>query len=474
MDALRRLQFRFAHLDWLWQRSLSPIFLGCLVFLTMLSMTFYVQLIAFRAEQNTTRQQSQLLAKDISHLLERAITRYVDGLTLSGRSLSSAITTSENEAFYYLRSMQETLPALLQLNLTENGKTLLAYPAAQSLQRLLGRDTPADKLYQTLPADTAAVLGPVTSRNGSPIFMVRIAVPANSHPSTQMLTAVFDAQRYFNKQLRELNFNNAAIAMRNLQPDQQAGAVFRGQPALFTEHSAGFSSLTLPGGQQWQIAALLPSEALAEYQRLYQLHFVVYILVTGLISLLITWVRIKAIQYQHHSKYDSLTGAMSRNEFLDRLEIEWSRSQRQGCPCTLIAVDIHQLKAINDRYGFHAGDAVLCEVVERFRSDLRRVDLLGRLGSDDFAIVAWGSNAQAATQLAERLRRQLREEPLIHNGEEIKILGNFGIAEFGVHGEGVDDCLEAAMNAIKQGEQDQGDKLVLASSLAADSRSQAC
>jgi diguanylate cyclase (GGDEF)-like protein len=101
---------------------------------------------------------------------------------------------------------------------------------------------------------------------------------------------------------------------------------------------------------------------------------------------------------------DDLTGVANRRSFLGSCERELLRSERSGEPFSLILLDLDYFKEINDRYGHHAGDAVLCAIVECLRQSLRNVDLLGRWGGEEFAVLLPGADTRAALQVAEQLR----------------------------------------------------------------------
>ena len=84
---------------------------------------------------------------------------------------------------------------------------------------------------------------------------------------------------------------------------------------------------------------------------------------------------------------DALTGLHNRRYFHETLEREVSRAQRYGRKLALIVFDLDDFKAINDRIGHLAGDAVLAEAAERVRGAVRSADIACRVGGDEFAIV---------------------------------------------------------------------------------------
>lgn len=106
---------------------------------------------------------------------------------------------------------------------------------------------------------------------------------------------------------------------------------------------------------------------------------------------------------RRQSETDPLTGALTRAG-LDRLvarQPAW-RSRPAGPP-SVVVVDLDGLKAVNDRFGHAAGDAVLRTSVEQWRPALRRADVLARTGGDEFVFVLPDTDAGAAQRLVQRL-----------------------------------------------------------------------
>src|SRR5439155_25343166 len=95
---------------------------------------------------------------------------------------------------------------------------------------------------------------------------------------------------------------------------------------------------------------------------------------------------------------DALTGLANRRELLRALY----EDAVGGPPCVLLAIDLDSFKNINDIRGHDVGDAVLSEVAERLRGNLRPGDLAARLGGDEFAVLMW-AGPRDATVVADRL-----------------------------------------------------------------------
>ncbi len=106
---------------------------------------------------------------------------------------------------------------------------------------------------------------------------------------------------------------------------------------------------------------------------------------------------------------DPLTGALSRAEFMRKLNDETVRMRRHGKPSTLVFWDLNDLKKINDTLGHAAGDAKLVEFATILQKDGRGVDSLGRLGGDEFLSLLPETNAEGAMVLWNRVNTIFRE-----------------------------------------------------------------
>jgi diguanylate cyclase (GGDEF)-like protein len=105
---------------------------------------------------------------------------------------------------------------------------------------------------------------------------------------------------------------------------------------------------------------------------------------------------------------DELTGLANRRQFFIRLNEELARVQRNpGYGAMLMALDIDDLKGINDNFGHATGDAVLREVAAILGGELRQVDTAGRIGGEEFAVLLPNTRLEDANIFAERLRLKI-------------------------------------------------------------------
>jgi diguanylate cyclase (GGDEF)-like protein len=153
---------------------------------------------------------------------------------------------------------------------------------------------------------------------------------------------------------------------------------------------------------------------------------------------------------------DALTGLWNGRAFSERLALEVARYQRYGTLLSLALIDVDGLGAINESYSEVAGDAVLRALGEMLRGLTRRTDAPARLHTDRFALLLPGVNKTAAFAVAEKLRAELRERPLLRvahavpegNRPSIDVTVCIGIASASPTAHDADALLAAADAAL--------------------------
>ena len=144
---------------------------------------------------------------------------------------------------------------------------------------------------------------------------------------------------------------------------------------------------------------------------------------------------------------DHLTQISSRGYFLQRLEEELARVQKENRPFCLLQIDIDHFKRINDSLGHAAGDAAICHMANLCRKTIRDADLLGRMGGEEFSIGLVDCDKNTALRLAELLRAACEKTPLKYKKHDIDFTCSIGVASFTGQQE-PDELLTAADKAL--------------------------
>jgi len=149
------------------------------------------------------------------------------------------------------------------------------------------------------------------------------------------------------------------------------------------------------------------------------------------------------------ARTDYLTGVFNRRHFmaLGRAEIERARRYRSGL--SILMLDVDFFKRINDRYGHHVGDAVLRTLADGCRDALRSLDVFGRLGGEEFAILLPETEREAAAEVAERLRLRLADAQVpAEGGRVVRFTVSIGVASMSSPDDSIDALLNTADRAL--------------------------
>jgi diguanylate cyclase (GGDEF)-like protein len=125
---------------------------------------------------------------------------------------------------------------------------------------------------------------------------------------------------------------------------------------------------------------------------------------------------------------DSLTGLANRGVLEDQLIREWNSCHRRHVPLTIVIVDLDHFKAINDVHGHATGDEVLRRTAQTLALTVRRSDVVGRYGGEEFVVIAPDCTPPAAITLAQRFRTALAKQTIFRDGIGIAVTASMGIA----------------------------------------------
>lgn len=149
------------------------------------------------------------------------------------------------------------------------------------------------------------------------------------------------------------------------------------------------------------------------------------------------------------AKTDSLTGLSNRRHFLELAEKELARARRYDKLLSVLMLDLDQFKGINDTHGHQTGDSVLRMVGEVCRRTLREVDIVGRLGGEEFAILLPEIDVMQAMEVAERLRQDIANAVIpLEQGGELNATASIGITTLTADDANIDKLLDLADKAM--------------------------
>ncbi len=113
---------------------------------------------------------------------------------------------------------------------------------------------------------------------------------------------------------------------------------------------------------------------------------------------------------------DGLTGLYNHRYLHERLDQEIERSNRYHTPLTCLMLDIDDFKKVNDQYGHPFGDRVLAGIAQLILQSVRRTDLAGRYGGEEFLVIMPHSNTEQALPIAQRIVSAIGDRPFIFKG----------------------------------------------------------
>lgn len=173
--------------------------------------------------------------------------------------------------------------------------------------------------------------------------------------------------------------------------------------------------------------------------------------VTGICGISPEITELKKTQHELErlSQYDDLTGLYNRRHFMSLAHQEFGRSRRYGNPLTTLMLDVDHFKRINDTYGHPVGDQVLKALGRQILDGLRGIDIAGRLGGEEFAVMLPETSIGQAIMVAERLRSQIVSAPVtLADGQCVAYTLSIGIAVLTAEHEGLDHLLQQADLAL--------------------------
>ncbi len=172
-------------------------------------------------------------------------------------------------------------------------------------------------------------------------------------------------------------------------------------------------------------------------------------LILGIIAMWAWRTKRSQIKFQRMARRDGLTGISNRQHFFESAQDALRYCAKNTREASVLAMDLDHFKSINDMHGHAAGDAVLKRAVEACQAQLRSIDLFGRMGGEEFAILLPDCNAATAAQRANQMREAIAGLPsTVDAFGEAVVTASFGIAATQVCGYSLPTLLAHADNAL--------------------------
>ena len=156
---------------------------------------------------------------------------------------------------------------------------------------------------------------------------------------------------------------------------------------------------------------------------------------------------------------DGLTQLLNRRSFMERFGEELARAARYGGALTFLMLDLDHFKQVNDTYGHLHGDYVLWQTSQLIRSCIRKADIAGRYGGEEFGVIIINAGKEESLSTAERIRQTIADYQYKNDGIENRISVSIGMAEYPLDGQDVNTLIQRADEAMYSVKQRGGNKV---------------
>jgi diguanylate cyclase (GGDEF)-like protein len=151
----------------------------------------------------------------------------------------------------------------------------------------------------------------------------------------------------------------------------------------------------------------------------------------------------------HEKAYtDALSGMGNRRAFFEQGEAKLRLASGTDTPMSALMIDIDHFKSVNDQFGHAVGDKVIQGFAEIVLETVRDEDVQGRIGGEEFAIIASNTSLKQAEVLAERIRLAAEKVELLHEGKVIKTTISIGVTTFDPEQDDLSTMMLRADNAL--------------------------
>ncbi len=159
--------------------------------------------------------------------------------------------------------------------------------------------------------------------------------------------------------------------------------------------------------------------------------------------------------------YDDLTKLANRSQFKDQLHRAIVRYKDVGLPFALVTLDIDRFKKFNDSFGHEAADDLLREIARRLSANVQKVDILARVGGNEFACVVSCSPTFDVMKFAERLFKMVTQQHYEASGEELVLSCSMGVVHVPEHTQDIETLMQFAALAVQNAKFQGGGQIQL-------------
>lgn len=150
------------------------------------------------------------------------------------------------------------------------------------------------------------------------------------------------------------------------------------------------------------------------------------------------------------ARSDPLTKLSNRRDMREKIEYETNRFERSHKPFTILMGDIDFFKAVNDKYGHDCGDYVLKEIARIFQSSVRKQDVVGRWGGEEFMLMLPETNLEGGRIVAEKIREKIEKFEFIYQNYKILLTITLGVSIYNTT-INIDECIKKTDQALYKG-----------------------
>lgn len=166
-------------------------------------------------------------------------------------------------------------------------------------------------------------------------------------------------------------------------------------------------------------------------------------------------------QVNELARTDDLTGVANRREFMRVATAELERHRRSDRGLAVLVLDLDHFKRVNDEHGHAVGDEVLVQFARRCVTSMRAVDVVARIGGEEFAVLMPEADADAAAAAAERIRATIEADPMQTEAGPVAVTVTIGVAGFAAADLDLSNLLRRADQALYDGKADGRNRVVV-------------